>query len=414
MTNDIEVKIRSLGAQGDGIGDLYGQEVFIPRALPEEIWRVLSTSDDVANQTFQLISASEKRRQPPCSHFGKCGGCMSQHMTPDLYTQWKHDIVTRAFQHRGINADVRPVITIAENSRRRAFLGVEKRGPNIIIGFRQENDHALVDMHECSVLEKEIVQTLPSLRTIAATAMKDHVGGRIVVTAVDQGLDVAFENARKDLSAEDHQALARLALSANLVRLSINGDTIVSAAEPTITIADIEIAAPIGVFLQAAKEAEAHLVDHVRAAIPKRANNAVDLFCGVGTLTFPLARRLTVTAFDGERRAVASLTNAAKHAKGLKPIDARVRDLFREPLSTRELNAFDVVVLDPPRAGAAEQTERLAKSKVPVIVAVSCNPATMARDAKALIAGGYKMDAVTPIDQFRYSHHVEAMTVFRR
>jgi 23S rRNA (uracil1939-C5)-methyltransferase len=167
-------------------------------------------------------------------------------------------------------------------------------------------------------------------------------------------------------------------------------------------------------FLQAVPEAERLMIDLVMDALPKKAKRVGDLFSGLGTFTFPLARKVQVSAFDSDRRAIAVLEAAARRTTGLKPIDARIRDLFREPLSPKELEGFDAVVLDPPRAGAAEQSARLARSKVPVVIAVSCAPATLARDARTLIDAGFKMGPLVPIDQFIYSPHIEAVTVFRR
>ena len=402
-----EVEIVRLGAQGDGVaieGDL---PLFVPGALPGEHWRV-GHGDPV------LLTASQERQTPPCRHFDLCGGCMSQHMSAALYSKWKHTIVADAFQHRGIAAEVLPVVAVNAASRRRAFFGVERKGAEVTIGFREEGQHTLVDLRECVVLDASIVAAVPGLREMAQIAMRDREGGRLVVTRVDRGLDVGFENGRKDLSPHERGRLAELARRLRLVRLTVGGDALVEAGRALVTIGGVEVELPPAVFLQAVPEAETKLIELVMAALPKRAKKAVDLFSGVGTLTFPLARRLAVTAFDSDKRAIGALTQAQRNAQGLKPIEARVRDLFREPLSVRELDLFDVVVFDPPRAGAAEQAERIAKSKVPVVIAVSCNPATLARDARALIDGGYKMGPVTPIDQFLYSPHIEAVAVFRR
>lgn len=402
-----EVEIVRLGAQGDGVASDGDAPLYVPFALPGERWRV-------GDGGPVMLSPSAERQAAPCRHFGRCGGCMSQHMSAGLYQSWKHGIVVEAFQHRGIAADVLPVVTVKASSRRRAMFGVERRGGDVTIGFREEGQHTLVDLEECLLLDPAIVAAVPGLRDMAHVAMRDREGGRLVVTRVEHGLDVAFENGRRDLSPQERGLLAQMAAALRLVRLTVASDVIVAAGRSLIRIAGVEVELPPAVFLQAVPEAEAVLVELVAAAVPKRAKKAVDLFSGVGTLTFPLARRVSVTAFDSDKRAIGALDQAQRNQQGLKPIEARVRDLFREPLSVRELDLYDVVVFDPPRAGAAEQAERIAKSKVPVVIAVSCNPATLARDARALIDGGYKMGPVTPIDQFLYSPHVEAVAVFRR
>ncbi|MGQ0672042.1 MAG: class I SAM-dependent RNA methyltransferase [Hyphomicrobium sp.] len=402
-----EVEIARLGAKGDGVAEGSARPEFISFALPGERWRLGEGSP-------QRLTASAERRDPLCRHFGTCGGCVAQHMSDTLYEKWKHAAVAEAFSHRGIVADVRPLVRVPTASRRRAFFGVERRGREVLIGFREEGEHTLVDMAECPVLDPAIVAALPHLRTIARLAMPKEKSGRLVVTKLDTGLDVAFDNGIKVLSAEERAALASAAEAARLVRLTVAGDLVVQRGPATLTIAGVAVEPPPSVFLQAVPAAEAALSDIVRAAVPKKTRTVCDLFAGLGTFTFPLARRFAVIAFDSDKRAIGALDSARKKATGLKPVEARLRDLFREPMSVRELNGFDCIVFDPPRAGAAEQAERIAQSKVPVVIAVSCNPATMARDARTLIDGGYAMGPVTPIDQFVFSPHVEAVAVFSK
>ncbi len=404
-----EVEIVRIGAGGDGVAETGRGPVFVPLALPGERWAI-----DAAGGAAELVSEGQPRATPPCRHFGQCGGCIAQHMPDDVYVGWKRALVVDAFAHRGIAADVTPVVRVPLRSRRRAFLGVERRGQNVTIGFREEGRHKLVAMAECPVLDDTITAALPHLCDMARIAMPDAEGGRLIVTKTDDGLDVSFDNGSKGLPAAARAALASLAERARLVRLTVRGEPIVERGRAIVTIDGVAVEAPQSIFLQAVAEAERQLISLVMAAVPKKAKRAADLFSGLGTFALPVARRLAVTAFDSDKRAISALTNAAKGAQGLKPIDARVRDLFREPLSVRELDAFDLVVFDPPRAGAAEQAERLAKSRVPVVVAVSCAPATLARDARTLLDGGYRMGRVTPIDQFLFSAHVEAVAVFAR
>jgi 23S rRNA (uracil1939-C5)-methyltransferase len=407
MGEGAEVVIDRLGAKGDGIAMRGGDTVYVPFALPGERWRV-------DGSRLERLTDSPDRADPVCRHFLTCGGCLAQHMSPRLYRDWKRGLVVDAFRHRGIAAEVAPLVVVDAASRRRAFLGVERRGAAVIIGFREEGQHTLVDLAECPVLDPLIVSAVPGLRELARRVMVDRAGGRLVVTRLDHGLDVSFDNGRKDLSPHEKAEVAALAQALRLARLVVGGEVIVTAGKPVVTIAGVAVEIEPGLFLQAVPQAERSLAELCVKALPKSVKTVADLFSGVGTLTLPLARRAAVSAYDSDKRAIAALSNAVRHAQGLKPVTAVVRDLFRDPLSARELNLFDAVVFDPPRAGAAEQAARLATSKVKLVIAVSCNPATLARDARTLIDGGFRMGPVTPIDQFLYSAHVEAVTVFRR
>ncbi len=408
MVEGEEVEIARIGARGDGVAMRDGEPVYVPFGLPGERWRLEGDAGAMR------VVDGPARAEPVCRHFLRCGGCVAQHMPDDVYREWKRGLVVEAFRHRGIEADVAPVVVVAAGSRRRAVLGVVRRGGEVTLGFREEGQHKLVDLAECPVLDPAIVAAFSGLRTLAGRVLKEGETGRLVVTRLDHGLDVSLDAERRDFSADERAELARQAREMGLLRLTVGREPIASAGPATVTIGGVAIAVEPSIFLQAVPEAERTIADLCVSALPKRTKTVVDLFSGVGTLTFPLARRAQVTAFDSDKRAIAALSNAVRHAQGLKPVTARVRDLFREPLSARELQGFDAAVFDPPRAGAADQAERLAASKVPVVIAVSCNPATLARDARTLIDGGYTMGQVTPVDQFLYSAHVEAVAVFRR
>lgn len=403
-----EVVIEKLGAQGDGVALSAAGQHFIAGALPGERW--LLPPDGPPRR----LSDSLDRVPPPCPHFVTCGGCMAQHMASNLYVDWKRQIVAEAFQHRAIEAEIAPVRTMPLRSRRRAFLGVERQGSKVEIGFREEGQHSLVNITECQLLDPAIMAALPHLKAMAIIAMPQRSSGRLIVTKLDAGLDVSFDNGHKLLKPDERLALAAFAEKARVARLVVSGDPIVVRAEPRIRLGKAEVDVPPSLFLQAVPEAERLMMELVTDAMPKNTKRVADLFSGLGTFTFPIAEKAQVAAFDSDRRAISVLEAAARRTPGLKPIEARVRDLFREPLSPKELEGFDAVVLDPPRAGAAAQTERIARSKVPLVVAVSCAPATLARDARTLIDAGFKMGPVTPIDQFISSPHVEAVTVFRR
>jgi 23S rRNA (uracil1939-C5)-methyltransferase len=401
------VEIARLGAQGDGIAETVDGPIYLPYALPGERWKVAGSAPTAR------LSDSPQRQPAMCRHFGRCGGCIAQHMSAHLYREWKQGVVAQAFAHRGIEAPLEPIRIVAPHSRRRAVFGIARKGPHVVLGFREEGTHSLVDLKECPVLDPTIVSVLGRLREMGAIALPDNARGRLLVTRFDNGLDVAFEGAGTRLTPAARAALARLAETDHIIRLFIDGDVVIMRGKPMLAVGGVTVEPPPGVFLQAVPDAEAIMIDLILAVFSK-AKHIADLFCGIGTFTFPMARSARVLAVDVDRKATEALSAAAKGAQGIRPVEVKVRDLFREPLSRKELEPFDAVVFNPPRAGAKAQVEILAKSRVPIVVAVSCNPATLARDARTLIEGGYRIDKVSPIDQFLFSPHVETVAVFVR
>ena len=408
-TRDLDI-VR-LGAQGDGIADLPSGTVFIPYALPGE--HVRADVPGERGRLLKVLRPSAQRVDPVCQHFTRCGGCALQHMERNAYLARKRQLVVDAFAARGINAHVEPVVGAGLGARRRATFAARRTGTSVVLGFHEARGHEIVDLGVCPVTATEIVHSLAGLRALIEPLLTRRGEARLIVTLATNGLDLAIEGVRCDLSPEAREQLARDASAMKLARVSIGTDTLYQAAEPTIRFGAAAVVPPPGAFLQAAPAAEGEMVRLVTMAA-RKAKRVADLFCGLGTFSFPLAASAQVLAVDADREAVAALQVAAKRTPGLKPMQSKARDLFREPLSVKELEPFDAVVFDPPRAGAAAQAAMLAKSKVATIAAVSCNPATLARDARTLIDGGYRLDAVTPIDQFLFSAHVEAVAIFRR
>lgn len=405
MTEGEDFEIVRLGAQGDGVAETQGGLRFVPFALPGE--RVRVTGDGSPD----LISPpSPDRKAPVCRHFGVCGGCVAQHMQPALYADWKRSIVVAAFRQQGLEADVAPLVPVALGSRRRAVLTARRKGGDIALGYHRRASHQIFAMQECPVLAPGIVRQFPHIRALAAALQGSEV--RISVLETQAGLDIALESiGRTAAPASPH--FAQAALRYGFVRVTHDGELVVQRANPSLDFSGVGVVPPAGSFVQAVSAAEMRMVEKVLEAAAK-AKRAADLFAGLGAFTFALARTARVLAVDSDSRAISALTHAARHAEGLKPIETRVRDLFRDPLSPRELEPFDAVVFDPPRAGAKAQALALAGSRVPTIVAVSCNPATLARDARVLVDGGYRIARVVPIDQFLYSAHVEVVAAFAR
>jgi len=407
LTVTVELDIVGLGAQGDGIAETGDGPRYVPFALPGERVRL------AGNGMPEVVStASTDRAAPVCRHFGTCGGCVAQHMSDRLYADWKRSIVIDAFRQHGLQPEIAPLRRISLGSRRRAVLTArhETMG-SAALGYHLRKSADLVDIQECPILEPAIVARLGALKSIAAAMPGREI--RFTVLLTQGGLDISVNHDARALGPAAIAGLGQVAAEHRLARITVNGETVMERAAPTLSFGGVDAVPPPGAFIQAAEAAELEISRLVVDAVG-RSKRVADLFCGVGTLSFPIARLSRVLAVDGDQTAIAALTSAARHAQGLKPIETRLRDLFREPLSARELKDFNAVVFDPPRAGARAQAERLAQALVPLIVAVSCDPGTLARDLRILVDGGYNIEAVTPIDQFLFAAHVEVVAVLRR
>jgi len=415
MSPDARVlDIARLGAQGDGVADCEDRPVYVPFALPGE--RVRAEVDGERARLLEVLEPASNRVSPVCRHFGACGGCALQHLEPGDALAWKRAQVVAAFAARGIEAEVDPPIAIGLGERRRAtFAAARADGSAVRLGFHAAREHDIVPLAECPILTPAIEQALAGLAELAEPLLPRREAARILVTDTDTGLDIAIEGVERKLTPNLRSTVAAAATRLKLARLSVGGDVVFASAEPALMLGGVRLVPPPAAFLQASAKAEAAIAAIiVAAARAAKAKAVADLFCGVGTFAFHLARHARVLAVDGDKRAIGALSDAARRASGLKAIETKVRDLMREPLSARELQEFGAVVFDPPRAGARAQAEMLAKSKVPAVVAVSCNPGTLARDARILIDGGYTLQRVVPIDQFVHSAHIEAVAVFRR
>ena len=401
--------IDSIGVRGDGVGLCDDERTFVPFALPGETWQ------RKADGSFTCLSASPLRCEPLCAHFGQCGGCLAQHIDEATYQSWKMALVRQALQQHGIAIEPAPLITVAPASRRRCVLTIQKtQDGDVLQGYYKARSHELIDIETCPVLVAQIVAAFAGLREVGDLLLPRGASARVTVLVCDQGLDVDFGDIAIANQPGLRAELAVLAQKHAFVRLSVRGDAIVMLAQPTVQLGAVSVPpSNASIFLQAVREAEEAMSELVVKAAGS-AKSAADLFSGAGTFSFALARRRRVLAVDNEHGAIDALKAGRDGAQGLKPIETLVRDLFREPLARKELEAFDCVVFDPPRAGAEQQARMLAKSDVATVVAVSCNPGTLGRDAEILIAGGYELRSVQPIDQFLYSGHVECVAVLTR
>jgi 23S rRNA (uracil1939-C5)-methyltransferase len=397
--------ISRLGHRGDGIADTPEGLVYVPYALPDEMVEVEPVfGHPDRRHLLRVESASPERIQSVCPHFGVCGGCQTQHWDFAPYRDWKRGLVVEALRQAGLDAPVGDLIDAHGEGRRRAVFHARHASHGVMeVGFAAFRAHQIVAIDRCPVLAPSLHGALP-----AAWAIAEAIGpGKpldIQATATDAALDVDVRGSGP-LGARHTAALARLAEVHRLARLTRHGELIVQRAAPTVRMGKAIVALPPGAFLQATAEGEAILARLVSEHVGK-ARTVADLFCGVGPFALRLAERARVAAADSDAAAITALRQAAK-TPGLKPIAAEARDLFRRPLAADELKSFDAVVFDPPRQGAEAQARQLAASRVPLVVGVSCNVATFARDARVLSDAGYRLTSVTPVDQFRYSAHVE-------
>ncbi len=409
-----QLAIQRLGHRGDGIADTSAGPVYVPYTLPGETVTVEPVAGHPDRRYLDRVDRpSHERATPVCKHFTRCGGCAMQHWSLAEYRLWKRGMVAEALAQAGIIAPVTDIIDAHGQGRRRAVLHA-RRGPKDLleVGFTAPRAHHIVAIDRCPILAPSLEGAIPAAWAIAEILKPAVKPLDIQFTAIDSGMDVDVRGSGP-LNSGRTTALAGVAERHRLARITRHGELVAQAAQPLIKIGRALVPLPPGAFLQATAEGEATLATlvlrHVGAA-----KRVADLFCGIGTFALRLAERARVTAADYEASAVKALQQAAAKTNGLKPVEAQARDLFRRPFMAAELKGFDAVVFDPPRQGAEAQTRELVKSAVPTAVAVSCDAATFARDARILIDGGYKLLSVTPVDQFRYSFHVEMVGKFEK
>jgi len=406
-----ELVVERLGHQGDGVAMCDGKPVFVPLSLAGE--RVEADVKGDRAEIVRILEPAPERVTPPCPAYGDCGGCAAQHMTAEAYLAWKRDIVVTAFRNRGIETDVRPLVDAHGAGRRRAAIHVRNAGGGkVSVGFNRRRGREVVDLEECLLLCPELSGAFDLGHAVANALGVSSRGLDLRLTATDTGVDLDVAGADEpDLDARE--TLVRIADEHDLARLSLAGETVAERRRPTFRAGSLDLTPPAGGFLQATGAGEAALGRLVLDAMPDDGTVA-DLFCGAGPFALRLAERHAVLASDSDAAALAALEGALRTAPGLKPVRIERRDLFDRPFMADEMTDCMAAVFDPPRAGAEVQARELAASAVPVIVGVSCNPVTFARDAEILIQGGYRLEAVTPVDQFRYAAHVELVGVFRR
>lgn len=406
--------IDHVGHRGDGIAIAEGQPIYVPYALPGELVVAEPIPDHPDRRRLVAVErASPDRVTPFCAHFGTCGGCAIQHWQPAAYLAWKRQLVVDALQQAGLACPVDAAVD-AHGSGRRRIVAHARRGSSatVQVGFAASGSHDIVPIDRCPILDPALDGAFDAARALAQALSGTGKPLDLQFTATRDGLDVDVRGSGP-LAAAALAALSRLTARLGIIRLTRHGELVVMHRPPVVRVGTADVTLPPGSFLQATQAGEEALAALVLAHCG-RARRVADLFCGVGPFSLRLAQRVRVLAADSDEGAVAALQKAAQVTPGLKPVSANARDLFRRPMMASELRDVDAVVFDPPRQGAQAQAQQLAGCGVPVIVAVSCNAATFARDASILIAGGYRCEQVTPVDQFRHSAHVELVACFRR
>lgn len=408
--------IARMGHQGDGIAETPNGLVFVPGALPGEV--ISAEVKDGRAEQFDLLEPSPDRRPIHSETYAECGVAPMQHWADEPYLAWKREVVIQTLAREGIETEVEATVAVPQASRRRLALHARSGpGGRVLLGFKARRSWRLVELTDCPVSDPALIAALPGLAKVAAPFLGHPKSAPTLhVTLTDTGLDVDVTGVEKKsagLTADVRARAIAAAHEADLARLSLDGDTLVMARQPRITFGRATVPLPPAAFLQAAPAAEAAMVSRAVEAV-RGAKKVADLFCGAGTFTFPLAEVAGVIAADSSAASIAALKAGVSTAQGLKTIEAQARDLFRRPLSPYDLKGCEAIVIDPPRAGALEQTQQLPGTKAGLVVGVSCNPQTFARDARILIDAGFRLEKVTPIDQFLWSTHVELVGVFRR
>lgn len=399
--------IERLGHQGDGIA---AGPVFVKMTLPGEV-----VTGDIENGRIaapKIVTPSPDRVSPPCRHFKSCGGCSLQHASDDFVKKWKARVVQTALSAHGFDLEIKDAITSPAQSRRRAVFSGRRTKKGSIVGFHGRASGTIVEIPDCKLLHPDLMTEIPALQelTVLGASRKGEIN--INTTRTENGIDVIVTGG-KPLDGNLRITLAGLAERHGFARLTWEDELLAGRAPALQHFSNIAVTPPAGSFLQATKEGEEALLNAVQRAIGKP-SRVVDLFAGCGTFALPLAKNAEVHCVESVGAMLQELDQGWRGGTNLKKVTTETRDLFLRPLMPDELNRYDAVVIDPPRAGANAQFEYLAQSNVKKIAAVSCNPVTFARDAQHLVSAGYSLDWVEVIDQFRWSPHVELVASFTK
>ncbi|MGB5865993.1 MAG: class I SAM-dependent RNA methyltransferase [Sulfitobacter sp.] len=392
--------ITRLGMYGDGIAE---GPVFAPLTLPGEV--VTGTLNGASLTDVKIITPSDARVAPPCRHFKSCGGCQLQHGSDALVADWKTTLIEQALAAQGLKTEIRPIATSPAQSRRRATFAARRTKKGTMSGFHGRASGTVVEIPDCKLVEPELLLARDICEALADLGGSRKATLAVTVTTSPRGLDVQASGG-KPIDGPLRITLAGLCDSRGFARLTWEDEVIAQRAPPVQRFGNADVCPPPGAFMQATAHGEAELLKAVQESV-EGAKRIVDLFAGCGTFTLPLAKDAEVFAVESDAQMLVAMDKGWRMAKGLKTVTHVARDLYRRPLLPDEFKKFDAVVVDPPRSGAEAQTAELVRSDIKRIAYVSCNPVTFARDVAVLVAGGFTLDWVQPVDQFRWSAHVE-------
>lgn len=402
-----EHRITRLGHLGEGVAD---GPVYAPLTLPGEIVAGEVKGDRLTD--VKIVTPSEDRVKPPCRHFKSCGGCQLQHASDRFVEDWKKSVVEKALVAQGIDTIPAQITSSPSRSRRRATYSAKRSKKGAMVGFHARGSDVIVENPDCILVTPEVLAGRAVVADLAVIGASRKGEIAALVTESEAGLDIRVTGG-KPLDGPLRITLAEAAQRHNLARIAWEDEVVVTGNQPYQSFGNAQVIPPAGAFLQATKQGEIALLDSVLEVI-SGTKKVVDLFAGCGTFTLPIAKTAETHAFEGDNAMIEALDQGWRKSQGLKQVTAKTRDLFRNPLLAEDLSGFDAIVIDPPRAGAKAQVEQIAQSSVPVIAFVSCNPVTFARDARILTEGGYRLDWVRVVDQFRWSSHVEVAAKFTR
>ena len=360
----------------------------------------------------RIIEPSTDRVAPPCRHAKFCGGCSVMHASDPFVANWKTEIIRNALAARKIETEICDIYTSPAQSRRRAKFSGRRTKKGATVGFHAAGSDTISEVRDCQLVVPEMLVVLPAMEELTKLGASRKSEVQITVIQSNAGADV-WVQAEKPLDDALRVELANIGQSHRLARLSWNEETVVTLQSPEVAFGSAYVIPPHGAFLQATADAERVMVSAVQKAVGS-VKSIVDLFSGCGTFTFPMAAHADVHAVEGDQSLLESLDKGWRQSSGLKHVTTECRDLFRRPLEPDELRQFDAAIVDPPRAGAEAQIKCLIRTRIPNIAMVSCNPVTFARDAQTLIESGFALDWILPIDQFRWSSHVELVGSFTR
>ncbi|MBL0941460.1 MAG: 23S rRNA (uracil(1939)-C(5))-methyltransferase RlmD [Alphaproteobacteria bacterium] len=413
--------IIGLSPKGSGFAMLEDKKTFVPYTVPgDQIRAKISPQQDKTFQgeMIELLKASPQRTLPICPHFTKCGSCLLQHLRPDVYQHHKIQKVKTALYNQGFeDPHLKELIVLPSRTRRRANFKIVKTQQGVSLGYYQRNSHYIVDIQQCAVVIPEIENIIPALRSFLNEILDVKQKAEIYITSTGSGLDILFKVEQNfELSMNLREKFVDFARLYKLSRLSVGcgnfEEPIITFNTPTVEFSGIQVEIDARGFLQASQLADKVLSEVVSSYLPQDFTRAADLFCGRGTFTFLLAKYAKVYAAEMDTSALTALKKAAiLHQKS---IQTEHRNLFSSPLLPIELNKYQVILINPPRIGAAKQAKQIALSQVPCIIMISCNPTTFARDARILKEGGYQLDSLTPVDQFLWSEHIELVGCFKK